>query len=43
MAPAPAAAAAVALAPVEEVRDEVDGEGKDDGGVLLGRDRVQRL
>ena len=36
-------AAVAALAPVEKVRDEVDGEGEDDGRVLLRRDRVERL
>ncbi len=28
---------------LEEVRDEVHGHGEDDGRVLLGRDRVERL
>ena len=26
-----------------EVGDDVDGDGEDDGGVVLGRDAVQRL
>ena len=42
MSPAPAASVAPSAA-VEKVRDEVDGQREDDGRVLLGRDRVQRL
>ena len=40
--PAPSAGVAPSAA-VEKVRDEVDGQREDDGRVLLGRDRVQRL
>ena len=29
--------------PAEEARREVDGHGEDDGGIVLGRDAVQRL
>jgi len=34
---------AVLLVPLDEIGEEVNGEGEDDGGVLLRADRVQGL